>query len=58
MGDIVHGIDPEDDSFGRPEKTGVARLPASLAPAMRVARGGHLCDGLYESLSEQRGSAS
>jgi hypothetical protein len=58
IGEIVHDLDLEDGHFGRPETSGVGRMIVGIAlatadDAVRLARGGTVFDGLYESFRKQ-----
>ncbi|MFO1082587.1 MAG: chromate resistance protein [Reyranellaceae bacterium] len=59
IAEIVHDIDLKDDRYGRPETAGVKSLLAGIATpaaddAQRLARGGMLLDGLYDSFSLEK----
>jgi hypothetical protein len=59
IGEIVHDIDCKDESFGRPETAGVARLIRGIADAhqddsARIERGSALLDDLYASFRKRR----
>jgi len=56
IGEIVHDIDLKDDKYGRAETAGVKSLIAGIAvpgtdDEQRLARGGMLLDGLYDSFA-------
>jgi hypothetical protein len=56
IGEIVHDIDLKDDKYERPETAGVRSLISGIATPgasdeQRLARGGVLLDGLYDSFA-------
>ena len=56
IGEIVHDIDLKDEKYGRAETAGVRSLIAGIATPgtsdeQRLARGGMLLDGLYDSFA-------
>ncbi len=56
IGEIVHDIDLKDEKYGRAETAGVRSLIAGIAAPgtgdeQRLARGGMLLDGLYDSFA-------
>jgi hypothetical protein len=60
IGEIVHDIDLKDDKYGRAETAGVKSLIAGIATPgtgddQRLARGGMLLDGLYDSFAIKQG---
>lgn len=59
VAEIVHDIDLKDTKYRREEVAGIARLIAGIATPdaddeQRIARGGAVFDGLYESFSRKR----
>lgn len=60
IAEIVHDIDLKDDKYGRAETAGVKSLIAGIAlpgvdDEQRLARGGMLLDGLYDSFAIKQG---
>lgn len=60
IAEIVHDVDLKDDKYGRAETAGVKSLIAGIAAPgsddeQRLARGGVLLDGLYDSFAIKQG---
>lgn len=58
IAEIVHDIDLKDGKYGRAETAGVARMLAGIAAPgaddpQRLAKGGDLFDGLYQSFKSK-----